>query len=539
MSKRLREEAKVEHTIDGQVYSVKYGSLSINGYQFSKHPACEPDKIMDEIEPDRTEYGYWKAQYILRGLQPPRGGIREAMEGLKPHKDKPMTPENQQRESDILEKESANMKRLKGVLWSECQTDGQRADLDAERFIRELMPTMDDTEPLCLQLGLEGSSLREGAKANGIFYNSVEIQKLENDNIVGDEFIRILCKDEEKGKQKAKELRESAKNEIESAANRRKKTAKDKHANIVKEANNRTEWDVTGKWLIRCPRIESGWDMPNDLELQLFSTISGQQRQLFGKFDFNVVAGVWRFEKPSTLVPPPPEAGGVKRKAEDDIVPLPAKRRKAENVDFLEDFDDERTVDAVVALGDGDDEESGAEESDSEHSDTNSSHSSEGFTEGNYVLGLDDKPSRDNDRWAIRWIGHDQEQEVLLLDEKPTFVTFSNNGTEIEGELDIPFVGRSIVKFRGIKIEDLPEGESAPNIDAIWDDLQGQADAQLGDGYLYEDYGSDEDEDADEEDYDEDDEDDSEVDINENDHRAVGGAPHRNSTGVGPQDREN
>jgi hypothetical protein len=77
-------------------------------------------------------------------------------------------------------------------------------------------------------------------------------------------------------------------------------------------------FDVRGSYTIRCPDIESNWD-GEDLTLDIFLDTYNGKSHLFGIFDFRVITGVMRFEKP---VPVPKkektEESSKKRKWEAD-----------------------------------------------------------------------------------------------------------------------------------------------------------------------------------------------------------------------------
>jgi hypothetical protein len=57
-------------------------------------------------------------------------------------------------------------------------------------------------------------------------------------------------------------------------------------------------WDVTGSYEIYCPEIENQWACHVPLSLDIYLEKVGDTHQMYADFNFNVVEGIFRFEKP-------------------------------------------------------------------------------------------------------------------------------------------------------------------------------------------------------------------------------------------------
>jgi hypothetical protein len=173
---------------------------------------------------------------------------------------------------------------------------------------------------------------------------------------------------------------------------------KEAHAAIISDPRRGAPWHVTGFWRIKCPKIEGGYDAEN-----LFFNIShdwvADNLQMFGEFDFGIVKGVLRFQKPT-----------------------PARTR------------------SVVAK----ETKLAASESRAETGDNNK----------NFDLLLNDEPSPRNSTWNFRWRGEETgESEIQRFsDRKVCSVTFSGLGDcELTGIFHNEYV--SDCTFSGMKID--------------------------------------------------------------------------------------
>jgi hypothetical protein len=173
--------------------------------------------------------------------------------------------------------------------------------------------------------------------------------------------------------------------------------------------------------------VEDQWD-GDDMTLDLHLETRQGKLQLFGIFDFRVVSGIMRFEKPT----PAPKS----QKVESSI----KKRKRDEDIDM----DNLPVYDPYNGGG----------------SDTT-------YTEKVFFLNATDQPTAWRPTWRYRWRGIETgECEIQCeSDLAVNTMTFRKNGDEISGTFRCDFIGECT--FTGVKIRSRP---SDSNVDPanVW-----------------------------------------------------------------------
>jgi hypothetical protein len=149
--------------------------------------------------------------------------------------------------------------------------------------------------------------------------------------------------------------------------------------------------------------------------LDLYLETQNGKSQLFGVFDFRVIMGIMRFEKP---VPVP-----KMDKIEDE-----SKKRKWE-----EGEDGDIEMDDIDAFDGG--------------------HASHGkYDEKVFMLGPKDKPTARRPTWRYRWRGRKtgETYSSFISDEGFSTMTFSKNGIELADTFKSGMLGDC--QFKGLKV---------------------------------------------------------------------------------------
>ncbi|KAL2075435.1 hypothetical protein VTL71DRAFT_378 [Oculimacula yallundae] len=179
-------------------------------------------------------------------------------------------------------------------------------------------------------------------------------------------------------------------------------------------------WDVAGQYTIDCPDIENEWGPRGGfhhepLTLDIYLETRNGKRQLFGAFDFRIIEGIMRFEKP---VPVP--------KIEKDSES--SKKRKREDLD--EDGDTKMDM----------------------YPDHTSDEGPSDYGEIVFHLGASDRPTARRPVWRYRWRGKETgEGEIQLYsDEVVQSITFSEKGKKISGSFICEYLKEC--HFTGTKV---------------------------------------------------------------------------------------
>lgn len=176
----------------------------------------------------------------------------------------------------------------------------------------------------------------------------------------------------------------------------------------IKSAGN--TWDVRGSYDIVCPIIEDGWRPlgggDGTLTLDLYLETKQGKQQMYAVFDFRVLEGIMRFEKP---------------------IPVSKKRK-------LETFNDDSDVEMDM------------------FPDYERAESSREYSEKDFFLSATDKPTARRPTWRYRWRGSETGEGEIQLgsDNHVESITFSNKGTELQGTIQTGFAGSC--DFTGVKV---------------------------------------------------------------------------------------
>ncbi|CAG8953317.1 hypothetical protein HYFRA_00003525 [Hymenoscyphus fraxineus] len=188
-------------------------------------------------------------------------------------------------------------------------------------------------------------------------------------------------------------------------------------------AGNGKEWDVTGKYRICCPTIESSWNVDtSSFTLEIFAV----KNQLCAKFDFDIIAGVFRFEKQ-------PEKG-IKEKSASSKPQTGNMSRKRM---YESDSDEDGYGGMEERYGDSDYDK---ERDDEEVQD--------GY-EDEFQLGAISQPSEKYRNWTFRWRGEESGDGEISWEpiqagtdsQSYKFKFCEPRGTKIEGTIGGGFLG--------------------------------------------------------------------------------------------------
>lgn len=204
-------------------------------------------------------------------------------------------------------------------------------------------------------------------------------------------------------------------------------------------------WDIRGSWSISCPSIADEWPCgPMSLEMNLEQQ-NGKQ-QMYGTFDFGIITGIMRFEKPIPVPKGMKSEGGY-------------NKRKRGDYGYDDDDDDVDMMDAYPAYH-------------SPHSDTNEQTS---YTESCFYLGTKDKPTARRPTWIYRWRGEETGEGQIQLgsDKRVQSITFVRKGKQLtlEGIFQGGFTGDCT--FTGVKVSNSVSQIKGPELE--WENRSEEA----------------------------------------------------------------
>ncbi|TEY49944.1 hypothetical protein BOTCAL_0281g00020 [Botryotinia calthae] len=260
---------------------------------------------------------FWKAQCFFRGLKR-TGTIYEMIDRLRKDGHKPMLPKLIALETAMhddynlryivtrkeLEKEKQKAEAEQESRWNNELDDLEKARQNPEKFLKENLPSVLDSEQENVVFMTIESSLvaeiRKVALSLGLIYKSLEVSRFDDPPLQRDlcSLIHIavgrngpavenklqdIHQIRGKSIQKAREAMKNARDVISEA-----------HDDVIRASRDKY-WDVTGDWHISCLEMERTWSTP--LTLKIYSQEFDGQCQMFGEFNFGRVSGLFRFEQ--------------------------------------------------------------------------------------------------------------------------------------------------------------------------------------------------------------------------------------------------
>ncbi|KAF7957631.1 hypothetical protein EAE96_003205 [Botrytis aclada] len=212
------------------------------------------------------------------------------------------------------------------------------------------------------------------------------------------------------------------------AAKRLRTSASGARANPSSESEGL--WDVRGCYVIECPNIEEEWgEKDSDLTLDIYVENKNGRHQMFAMFNFIVVEGIMRFERPTDV----PSTKTVD------------KKRKRDSTSSIDD-------DGDVVMSDV--SQDGA--------------SDRKYKESAFSLGANDKPTARRPTWPYRWRGEETGEGEIQLgsDKRLESITFDDKNKSLSGTFTCDFAGKC--EFTGLKVAYRPQ-ESRIDPESQWE----------------------------------------------------------------------
>jgi hypothetical protein len=407
-------------------------SLHINGHQYCDYvarylPHTTPKltkagriAARQPAPPEKQPLTWWKAQCIFRGL-PSKGTIAKLQEQLRGHAADPVLNVFH----DLKERAKKEFKAKNNAAveheWIHEMSPDEKSRTDPRRYLEEVFAASGPCPDTVVMKGDDSSGKQYALWVQNLAKElSLEAEVVEGPQIpdvylilipwwvvVGRKKAAVSEKTQEILKETEKEKKR--RQEKAQAIQMQKEAALKKKADDLKAALGKCkDWDVTGTYLISCPEIEDNYtgSVGEQLNLKVYLQKTPKGPQMFAKFNFSILTGVFRFERHPAV---------TKGNPSNQIT---ATKRKREYDSDDEDEDRDRSP-----------------------------------TPDMFYLGTVSQPSEECQSWNYRWRGEETWESVIELgsDEKPYSVKwFGPRVTKLEGTFGSDML--KDCKFTGIKI---------------------------------------------------------------------------------------
>jgi hypothetical protein len=373
--------------------------------------------------PPKRPLTWWKAQCVFRGLKQ-QGKIEDLQSRLRSAGG--MLEELRALEAQLDEEFRRKNAAAREERWARLETDGQKADEDAERFLLEKYRGANPAREAVIIKTYSRYALHAAAQDLGLDHESVEAPPSSDKHGI-DKWI-IIGPNHSIVAAKAREVAQEAVRMQQQIKDVREERIKKQHAELVSRegATPNMNWDVSGTWVIDCPYIEEQWGDQGQDECELvigFSPASDGMR-MWASFNFIVLTGVFRFA------------------------------RHGQDLDVEEEGDRDQSEDEM-------EEEYGYESGLNEDRPVPKPRTAIPTSNASQINTV--RPSPANRRWEYKWRGSETGEGELQIEFECQMgsITFGGpGGTELFGEFEssltdrIDFTGRKI-RNDSIQVDDL------------------------------------------------------------------------------------
>ena len=257
---------------------------------------------------EKKSLAYWKAQCVFRGLS--QSGTIQSLQDQLRNSDAGMTANLAKIEKKLNKEFREKNAAVRDEIWNSADTNEKKAKLDPGRFLREVFrlggveDSSHDDGVVVLKTEFR-SELHEAAKPLGLEHYSVDAPA-RADGIRSriDRWIVISKTRSALNEQVQMIDRERLRiNRIPEDQNNERDTKLYESMIAKAKKSGEVAWNVTGKWIIKCPEIESNWGNTNRaLTLVIHLSNTGEGRQMWAEFDFTVLHGIFGFLNPHLQV---------------------------------------------------------------------------------------------------------------------------------------------------------------------------------------------------------------------------------------------
>lgn len=458
------DKVSIKHPL-GQFTYRSWGSLELSGHNYDRRVA----EYMPLLEPLKTKRGaiakrqpkkprgqpalWWKAQCAFRGLQS-KGPLEEYQNALRGHENDPICDEVIKVEKAAKEKFKIENEKEKENRWLNKWSDEEKSYKNPRRYLNEKFKPggsskeivqlqthrlpMSGTTWICQiaeELGLECRTTDDPKNLDSMWRHSYSLAIIGQNKAAVDERVKFIKEDVKQAEIAIEKEKARLRKKAQEAERQREEEARKEARKREIALENCKDWDVTGTWEISCPYIEENWgDYASDkLTMKIYRQDTSKGPQMFATFEFMIMDGVMRFERPILEKPRTVSKAGSNSKL------LSHGKRLREESD--EEDDDERARSPTPEA---------------------------------FYLGATKEPSAKHREWKYRYRAMQCDSTEIQLGEDETLygITFLGpKGRTLKGR-----IGASMFEecdFTGVKIE--PGGKNDVDVGDAWAALNQQA----------------------------------------------------------------
>jgi hypothetical protein len=422
----------IEHKHKLGVFTCQGQGLQKDGFAFQSvtnslprlHPVLtKVGKVAKrQPTPPKQPVAWWKAQCVFRGLKQ-QGNIEDLQTRLRNLEDSSsMLDELRALEALLSEEFLRKNTAARDERWARLVTDGNKADEDAERFLREKYQGTHPARDATIIRTYARFELHAAAEKLGLEHESVEAPPaLDRRAARVDKWI-IIGPNQSVVTAKICEVSQEAERMRQTIKQAREEQIQKRHAQLISRevATSNVAWDVSGTWVIDCPYVQEQWGDQGQDECELvigFSPASDGMR-MWATFNFIALTGVFRFA------------------------------RHGQALDVEEEGDREECEDDDIG---GEYAASGSEQSDEDKLGAEPPCMAIPASDASQIRII--RPSPENRRWEYKWRGSETGEGELQIEFEDQIgsITFGGpGGTDLIGEFESSLTQR--IDFTGRKV---------------------------------------------------------------------------------------
>lgn len=268
--------------------------------------------------PPKRPLTWWKAQCVFRGLKQ-QGKIEDLQSHLRSAGG--MLKELRALEVQLDEEFRRKNAAAREERWARLETDEQKANEDAERFLLEKYRGANPAREAVIIKTYSHYALHAAARDLGLDHESVEVPPSSDKHGI-DKWI-IIGPNNSIVVAKAREVTQEAVRMRQQIKDAREERIKKQHAKLVSRegATPNINWAVSGTWVIDCPYIEEqrGDQGQDKCELVIGFSPASDGMRMWASFNFIVLTGVFRFARHGQDLDVEEEEEGDRDQSKDEM----------------------------------------------------------------------------------------------------------------------------------------------------------------------------------------------------------------------------
>lgn len=274
---------------------------------------------------------YWTSQAVFRGLDPNSNVALMELE-VRNAMDMAITPDLLSMKHEMMEDYHKRAAKQRRELWEICETDEDRVNVDAVRFLHEEFGAGDEETKIYYLEWTGQRKLHSAAKCMGFHASDCAVPSSQWRRNTTAGTLTVVGRHASLVEKRIASIRLQGFQETQPRLDELRDATKGRHKEYLRRTYDSNNWEVTGQWHIDCCELTaelSEAQQKNKMRMSIHKVMPARgveklkpESELICRFHFGIVEGLMRFRSPSEALVPSLEL------PEDHPLSTPSGRRK-------------------------------------------------------------------------------------------------------------------------------------------------------------------------------------------------------------------